>query len=146
MSCWISRSLLDALMDAAEAAGEAEICGLLVGGDGRIEAAFPAPNRAADPRRGFEIDPAAHIAVQRKARAAGRKVIGHYHSHPSGSPRPSAADEALTGVEGRLWLILAGREAGLHVERQGRLAPVPLEISEAPPCNADGERPIGSGD
>jgi proteasome lid subunit RPN8/RPN11 len=119
MSWCISSALLARLQEEAEAAYPVEICGLLVGRDGRIEAAVASPNQAADPRGAFEIDPRLHLAVQRQARAEGGRVLGHYHSHPSGDAAPSREDAARAEVEGALWLILGGGKEALWVARQG---------------------------
>ncbi|RZM10829.1 MAG: hypothetical protein EOP68_05345, partial [Sphingomonas sp.] len=69
--------------------------------------------------RSFEIDPVALFAAHRRARAGGQAVVGHYHSHPSGVPVPSARDAAQAMGDGALWLIIGGGEARLwrSVER-----------------------------
>lgn len=118
----ISRSLLDDLVAAAAASPEAEICGLLLGGAGRIERILPAANVAGDPARRFEIDPAVLFAAHRAARAGGPQIVGHYHSHPTGAAVPSPRD-AAQAVGGEYWLILGGGEARLFVAtRVGAIA------------------------
>jgi desampylase len=112
MKVRISRMLLEQIMTAAAADGH-EICGLLLGGKGRIDAILPAANVAPDPRRHFEIDPATLIAAHRAARAGGPAVFGHYHSHPGSQARPSATDTAQAAPDGALWLIVAGDRATL---------------------------------
>ena len=94
----------------ARAAFPRECCGLIEGlRHGEIlEAAthHPARNIAAGNDR-FEIHPADHFAALKSARALGRAIIGCYHSHPNGSPAPSATDRAGAGEEDFLWLIAA---------------------------------------
>ncbi|MEC3949322.1 Mov34/MPN/PAD-1 family protein [Sphingobium sp. HWE2-09] len=108
----ISSTLLERIF--ALAAAEAnEICGLLLGVPGRIDAILPAANMAANPARHFELDPAVLIAAHRAARAGGPTILGHYHSHPSGVAAPSATDAACAAPDGSLWMIVAGREATL---------------------------------
>ena len=114
MSVIISRILLDQIQ-AIAAADRAEVCGLLLGATGRIEAIAPAANVAPDPARHFELDPVALIAAHRAARAGGPQVIGHYHSHPSGVARPSVTDAAFASPDGSLWLIVGGGEARLWI-------------------------------
>ncbi len=113
----ISSTLLAGLLTDARNSPDREICGLLYGADGRIAEAEACANVAADPARGFEIDPAALFAAHRRARAGapgvGMGVIGHYHSHPSGAAVPSARDAAQAMGDGALWLILTAREARL---------------------------------
>jgi proteasome lid subunit RPN8/RPN11 len=111
MAIRISRALCDRLLVEAAADPAREICGLLFGTDERIEAAEPAANVAADPARWFEVDPVALFAAIRAERAGGPRLLGHYHSHPSGVAMPSARDAAAAFDAGRFWLILGGGEA-----------------------------------
>lgn len=132
MAIAISRMLLDQIQ-AIAAADRAEVCGLLLGATGRIEAIAPAANVAPDPARHFELDPAALIAAHRAARAGGAQIIGHYHSHPSGVAAPSATDAACAAADGSLWLIIAGGDARLWVAQGDgaggvRFAPATLRV------------------
>ena len=111
MSVTISSELLGRLLAEAAASPNAEICGLLFGAAGSIEAAQACANVAADPARTFEIDPKALFAAHRRARGGARAVIGHYHSHPSGLPVPSPRDAAQAMGDGAIWIILGGDEA-----------------------------------
>ena len=106
-----SETLID-LFAAANALPDAEICGLLLAGEGEM-ISRPANNVAADPTRFFEIDPAALIAAHRAVRKGGQAIIGHYHSHPSGDPEPSRADAADAVPDGSLWLIVTRDRARL---------------------------------
>lgn len=92
---------------------EVEVCGLLLGVAGRIEAIQPVANVAPDPARHFELDPAVLIAAHRAARQGGRAVVGHYHSHPSGVAEPSRTDAESSAPDGSLWLIVGGGSARL---------------------------------
>lgn len=112
-----------------------EVCGLLFGSVQRIVEAVPAANVAADPSIRFEIDPAVLLQAHRMGRTTGQRVVGHYHSHPSGLAQPSATDAAMALEEGVLWLIAAAGEvtawmsvAGGSVE--GRFEPVPLIVED----------------
>lgn len=65
----------------------------------------------------FEIDPAAHIALLRGLRGAGRGIVGCYHSHPNGRAAPSEQDRAGASEAGFVWLIAAlGSEGGCTVK------------------------------
>lgn len=103
----ISRDVLEQILAQAAAASEMEVCGLLLGGEGRITEARPAANVADDPAHRFELDPAVLIAAYRAARAGGAQILGHYHSHPGGNTEPSVCDAAMADVAGALWLICA---------------------------------------
>lgn len=118
MKVSISRELLERVVRLA-AAGTDEVCGLLFGGEGRIEAIRPAANVAADPSRHFELDPAVLIAAHRAARMGGARIVGHYHSHPGGFPVPSATDAVQAAPDGSLWLIVGGGTARLWVAGPG---------------------------
>ena len=110
VSAIVSTDLLRLIRAEAAASPEVEVCGLLLGRDGRVEEARPCRNVAADPARRFEIDPAALLAAHRAARAGGPAILGCYHSHPSGHAQPSARDAAAAEPNGWLWLIVAGEE------------------------------------
>lgn len=110
-----------------------EACGILFGRDDAIDGAEAARNIAANPERGFEIEPAALLRSHRDARGQGRLVIGWYHSHPNGSAQPSATDAARAVEDGRLWLIAAGGEVTAwrvvpDGPVHGRFASVPLQV------------------
>jgi proteasome lid subunit RPN8/RPN11 len=108
----IASELLEEILGHAAAELGTEVCGLLLGRNDRITAVRPAANVAAEPTRAFELDPAVLIAAHRAARAGGDAILGHYHSHPGGDPRPSSCD-AVAAAAGELWLVVAGEQAGL---------------------------------
>lgn len=116
MDIAVTRDVIAALIAEARRAGGLECCGLLLGAadrPARITHALPAPNIHADPARFFEIDPVALIGAYRAERAGGPALLGFYHSHPLGHPRPSASDCEHAGGDGRVWAIIAGGEVRL---------------------------------
>ncbi len=125
----ISSDLLAQLVATADASPDAEICGLLFGAAGRIEAAEVCANVAADPARTFEIDPVKLFAAHRRARGGGAAVIGHYHSHPSGVPIPSPRDTAQAMGDGAVWVVL-----GSGVARAWRSVEVGAFVEETIEC------------
>jgi proteasome lid subunit RPN8/RPN11 len=98
------------ISDAVRATPELEVCGLLFGSETRIDRATVCANVAADPRRTFEIDPVALFAALRAERSGEERLIGYWHSHPSGTTTPSATDAARAAPDGKVWLIAAGDE------------------------------------
>ena len=106
-----SGAIATVLAEAAKA-HPLECCGLLLGDGPRIARAEPAANVHPLPDRHFEIDPAALIAAHRAARTGGPKVLGYYHSHPTGHPLPSATDCEHAGHDGAIWAIAATGEVG----------------------------------
>ena len=133
MTVRIATALLDRILAHAAATPDQEVCGLLFGTATAIEAAEPAANVAEAPARAFEIDPKALFAAIRAERRGGPRIVGHYHSHPSGDPIPSPRDAAAAGETGPLWLIVAGGRAAAYRAEAGGLihdafAPVRLTL------------------
>lgn len=96
------------LLDWAEAAGDYECCGLLLGENSVVERVELATNVADDPKSHFEIDPSALILAEKFARLGGPQILGYFHSHPNGSAQPSVTDAQMAAADGRRWLIVAG--------------------------------------
>jgi proteasome lid subunit RPN8/RPN11 len=115
----ITSAVRQALLTHAAETGANECCGLLVGRPGRIDIAIPTRNLSRQPATSFEIDPAVLLHAHRDARSAGRQVIGHYHSHPNGSPMPSPRDAARAVENRQLWLIIAGGGISAWIVKPG---------------------------
>ena len=129
MTVRIGRDILQSLSDAAMAAPDREICGLLFGALGRIDRVESAANIAERPEDMFEIDPRALFAALRAERAGGDRLIGHYHSHPNGSAVPSPRDLAAA-EPARYWLILGGGEARLWILENGGFRELQLVVTD----------------
>ena len=126
----ISRTVERQILAHCAESSEIEACGLLFGDETRILRATPVPNVAENPTDSFEIDPAALFAAIRAERDGGDRLIGHYHSHPTGRAEPSARDAAQALDVGRLWLIVGGQEIRLwRANRPGELVPVELALA-----------------
>jgi proteasome lid subunit RPN8/RPN11 len=108
----VTRSVLAALIEAAARSAPEEACGLLLGAGAAVREARCCVNVAADPRRFFEVDPAALIAAHRAERSGGPTVMGYFHSHPSGVAEPSAEDQRQASGDGKVWVIVGQREIG----------------------------------
>ncbi len=108
MGLKISREALAGIRAGAAAAHPLEACGLLFGEGELIDGWQVADNVAAYPETEFEIDPAALFAALRAERANGPRLMGYWHSHPSGRVRPSSRDLDAAQDDGRLWVIVAG--------------------------------------
>ena len=132
-------SIADRAAILAHAAGTCdEVCGLLLGEGERVVRVDRCTNVAAAPARRFEIDPAALIAAHRAARGGGLRVLGHYHSHPSGDAMPSPRDAADALPDGSVWLVVANgtMTAWRAVEGgriHGRFDPVALALPGCAP-------------
>lgn len=113
MKAVISSAVLDGIRRKSADCAPAEACGLLFGEGDAITGWQAAENVADMPETRFEIDPAALFAALRRERAGGPKIVGYWHSHPSGNADPSATDAAMAAPDGKLWLIAAGNEVRL---------------------------------
>jgi proteasome lid subunit RPN8/RPN11 len=105
------------MADAARAARPAEACGLLVGRWRdrevvEVTRVIPAANLLAAVPGRFELDPRVRLATEKGLRGTPERIVGHWHSHPGGPPRPSATDAAMIYEADLVWLILAMDAAG----------------------------------
>jgi proteasome lid subunit RPN8/RPN11 len=101
----IRESALEAIIAHARSARPNECCGVLIGGEGRIEEAVAGRNIADRPTR-YLLDPQDHINALRGARRRGLQVVGFYHSHPHSAPVPSETDRAEASYPDHLYLIV----------------------------------------
>lgn len=99
----------DAIVAHARAAAPLECCGLLIGSGTVIDECVPAPNLDPSPATRYLLDPAVHIAANRRLRGAARQVLGCYHSHPRSAPVPSDADRAGAAYPEFVWVIVSLR-------------------------------------
>jgi desampylase len=104
----ISRYVLIGIREISAVSAPLEACGLLFGSEGHVDSFQVVENVHEAPDRHFEIDPAALFAALRAERAGGPKLLGYWHSHPSGDPTPSRTDADLAAPDGKLWLIDGG--------------------------------------
>lgn len=104
----LSSALRSQIIAEARAAYPRECCGLIEGvrRADTIEALALHPTRnLATASDRFEIDPAEHIRLLRTLRGTGREIVGCYHSHPDGEPKPSPRDREQASEEDFVWLI-----------------------------------------
>lgn len=135
----LPRAALRVIEGAAQAAWPRECCGLLVGlrqgAAVEITRANPSPNRAADPRVAFEIDPELWLRLTRTLEDGPESVVGLYHSHPDGPPAPSARDLAAAWGPDLIWIVTSvargqpPRSAAFRlVEADGKRQFVPIAL------------------
>jgi proteasome lid subunit RPN8/RPN11 len=106
MKVKISTTARELMLELAAKEPLHEVCGLLFGQNGQIDAVTSVLNVAPDTRTGFELDPSALFLALRTARAGGPSVAGYFHSHPSGLSTPSATDIAMAQPDNMIWIIL----------------------------------------
>lgn len=98
--CELAAGVHDRLIAIARAALPNEACGLLAGlalpdADAPVvvSAVWPVANSLRSPHR-FALDGAGMLDAEDRIEAAGRIVIGVFHSHPTSQAVPSATDRA----------------------------------------------------
>jgi proteasome lid subunit RPN8/RPN11 len=84
-----------AMLVEARTARPRECCGFLLGRRRDVRYAVPVTNAAGSSAR-YQVREEDHLALRRLLRRTtpALDIIGVYHSHPGGEPRPSAADLA----------------------------------------------------
>jgi proteasome lid subunit RPN8/RPN11 len=109
-----------------------ECCGMAVGHDGLILEAVRMRNVAVTPATRYRIDPAEHIALNRRLRGSPRAIIGAYHSHPRGGLVPSATDRAEALYPQFVWLIVslagASGEVAAFMLSDGSVRQLPIVV------------------
>ena len=73
----------------------------------RVEHVIPTDNVADDPRTTYRIDPEELFEIVETAEAAGREVVGFYHSHPAGPRGPSPTDIERATWTDHVYLIVS---------------------------------------
>lgn len=109
-----------------------EACGLLAGQDGTVRAVLPIKNQAGSPVR-FRMDPVEQLRAFDRIERQGWELLGIFHSHPAGPPRPSATDiaEAAYDVVHIIWSPRQGSwEANGFSIRHGLVSDVKLYVSD----------------
>jgi desampylase len=130
MTVTISSALAAQIVARTGQSPEVEVCGLLLGAPGRVDDIVPVANVATDPSMSFEVDPAALFPLLKAARMGGAKIVGSYHSHPSGLAEPSATDAAMIREEGELWFIVAdGSLTAWRAASKSSFEPVELVLA-----------------
>lgn len=91
-----------------------EVCGVLTSAEpdtGAVTRIVPVANReTAEPRVRYQIAPEDLIRIQRDESAAGREIVGYYHSHPDHPARPSETDRRIAAEglsDGVLHMVIA---------------------------------------
>ncbi|ELY45026.1 desampylase [Natronorubrum sulfidifaciens] len=115
----VPTAVRDAILERTRDGHPEEICGVFGGeydpdGRSRARSQYPAANVAETPRTRYRIDPEAQLEIFERLEERGEEIVGFYHSHPRGPPRPSETDVAQATWPDRSYLIvsLEPREVG----------------------------------
>ena len=115
-----------------------ECCGLLIGQGTIVDGCVRSPNLDEDPSR-YRLDPAVHIAANRRLRGSGRAVIGIYHSHPHSPAIPSRTDYLEAYYSDFIWVIVSLAVPEREAVAAYRLAPAGFVLTAI----ETGDRPGG---
>jgi len=106
----LDRGVYDAIVEHAVEGKPAEVCGVLGGqrGEERSHAstAERTDNVASSPRTEYEMGPEEQLGAMESIEGTGEDIIGFYHSHPAGPPRPSETDAARATWPGHSYVIV----------------------------------------
>jgi proteasome lid subunit RPN8/RPN11 len=106
---------MEAILAHCRAGHPFEVCGVLLGrpdaaGVVVVEAVAVENRERTAPAKRYEIAPEDLLRLQREARAAGREIVGYYHSHPDHRARPSETDRRMAAEglsDGVVHLVVA---------------------------------------
>ena len=106
----VPAEIRDWILERAREGAPEEICGVFGGdfdpeGRSRVRSQYPATNVAETPRTQYRIDPEEQLELFERLESRGEEIVGFYHSHPRGPPRPSATDRAQATWPDRSYLI-----------------------------------------
>jgi proteasome lid subunit RPN8/RPN11 len=134
----ISRTAFEAIQAHGAEGYPNEICGILVGPQGKAFAndAKRARNSVVDRARDrYDIDTRDLVRIHREAHEAGLDVVGYYHSHPDHPAAPSVFDTER--ANGWYVYVIVSVENGKPVATNGfvleeaevkKFRPEPLEV------------------
>lgn len=107
----------------ARAEAPHECCGVLSGRSGAIERGHALRNTHPTPATRYEIDASQLFALEFESLpAAGREIVGIYHSHPATPAYPSATDLALAVWSDAVYVICSLADPAAPSLRAFRIA------------------------
>jgi len=110
MTVRFSRAAYDELVAHGREGAPREVCGVLGGSNGTdrtVHEVRRVENVARRPHSRYELDASGQFEAMSAIERAGHEVVGFYHSHPNGPPRPSGTDRAEACWEEYAYVILA---------------------------------------
>lgn len=128
MTLRLPRAVLAAIEAHAARAAPEEACGVLVGRDGVVARAVAVRNAHPRPEDAFLLEPQELLAAVLAAEGDGVDVLGFYHSHPRGPPRPSATDAREATWPDAVHLLVWPGGHGAWRSTRGRLVPIAVEV------------------
>ncbi len=102
----IRQSIIDHLVQHAQADAPVEACGYLAEADEVVTAIYRLKNVDNSPEH-FSFSPAEQFAAVRQMRTAGQRLRAVYHSHPATPARPSQEDILLANDPALIYVIVS---------------------------------------
>ena len=130
----IPNCIFDDMLEQARTEAPIEACGILAGGNGRVEKFYKMTN-VEQRRDHFMMAPAEQFAAVKDIRSASLDVLAVYHSHPETPARPSIEDIRLALTPGMIYVIVSLQSnngpvtKGFQIE-DGLINEVPVKIVE----------------
>ena len=130
----IARSVQEAVFAQLLEERPYEGCGLLAGRDGRLERAYPTPNKAQSAVK-YEIDPKELLRVFREIDDADLELLAIYHSHTHTQAYPSATDIQFAHYPDAYYIIVTlmdirGPAMRAFKIQDGAVTEYPIEVIE----------------
>lgn len=139
----LTRTHYDDIVAHAREGYPEEVCGLLSGRAGRVDAVWRARNVAANARLDYEMDPQT-LLKQFEFEAQGQELVAIYHSHPASPAYPSATDALRAYYPESLYVICSLADQERPTMRAFRM--VQGETEPAPQLPSEAERVRGQSD
>jgi proteasome lid subunit RPN8/RPN11 len=137
MALWLTPAQAEALVAQARAAAPRECCGLLAGHSaGHVGDIIAISNGAAAPEHAYRMDERELARALTRLPTRNLELLGLYHSHPQGGPRPSMLDVQEWAYPDSAMVIIGLRpETAITAwaVRYGEVTPVEVVISATPP-------------
>ena len=132
----ILRHVLESIAAHARQSSPLESCGILLAEGPAsmvVTRVLHAENAAKKPEKEYVVGPKAHIRAVKMECAGIARIVGYYHSHPSGGCKPTKRDrdQAVPGIPYLIARVTNGSPefAAWRLERDHPTAE-PLEVSE----------------
>ena len=103
----LPRTLVNQSLAHAQQNPDEEICGLISSKNEVAAKYYRIGNAAPDKTHHFEMNGAEQIAVMKKMRQQGEKIMAIVHSHPDAPAIPSTYDEESNGYPDAYYLVVS---------------------------------------
>jgi proteasome lid subunit RPN8/RPN11 len=141
---------LQRVLDHAREGYPLEVCGVLTTADPlarSVARVIPVANHEIQqPRVRYQIAPEDLVRIQREESAAGREILGYYHSHPDHPAGPSETDRriAAEGLSDGVLHLVIGVQGGTQATPSAWVFRDASQAFEAEPLQVEDGRPAAT--